>query len=1000
MPPRATPDTQHLQQLNTLLEVGLALPEGEREAWLQALPEGQHALVPLLRAMLRRAAVETDAFMRAPAAAALGDEGPADAGGDTIGPYRLMHELGSGGMGTVWLAERIDGVLQRQVALKLPRTGWAAGLAQRMARERDILAALEHPRIARLYDAGTTPEGRPWLAMERIDGEPIDDHCQRLQLDVPARLRLFLQVADAVAHAHARLIVHRDLKPNNILVTPQGEVKLLDFGVAKLLQDEPLPSANLTQQIGRAVTPDYASPEQVGGRAVTVGTDVYSLGVVLYELLTGERPYRVERYSAAALEDAIQRADVAPASSRVARDRKRARALRGDIDTILDKALRKDAAQRYASVEAMAADVRRHLDGQPVWAQRQSWRYRAHKFVRRHRLALLAVSGVGLSLLLGLSAALWQAREARLQAEAARREAQRAQAVQDVLLSIFRANSAQQPDPIRARNTTARELLDLGATKAVSLLQGAPEAQDAVLDTLADMYYQLELTEEAARMRMQRAEALKRAFGANDPRVADALLSYAEDVSATDLPLRALPALAEARRIVEGATDEASRLRGWVRLSATRVQRYLSVPTMRDDALAALRHFERHPDRWNERFHALQAVALAHVMAGEFAQAEANHRAAIELAERENAGPTVWSITPTVQLAEAQIGRLQFEEAEKNLRSALALALRLQGERSGAALQTQLKLGAFLHATGRRDEGARLVAQAQDALRQPDALATADAARTARHVIGTLAQAEGHIARAQAAFEAQVAELRRQLPGSLPLARTLLLQAAPQIAMGRYDAAAQVLDEALQLQLAVSGGAGDPALANRYRLERARLALARGDAAEAERELQAVAAPRDVAALPLQPDDLSARLLLAQTRLLQQRAADAEALAAEALAQLQGSPLRERFIALEAEARLRLGQARLRNGRAAAAREPLERALALRSGHEDAISPRVAEAQIVLAECLLDLGERPAALALLARARRAHGAQAELAPHFVRPLLSAQARMSAGPVVR
>ena len=995
MTARATPDTQHLQQLNTLLEVGLSLPEGEREAWLQALPEGQHALVPLLRAMLRRAAVETDAFMGAPAGAVLADDEPADSAGDSVGPYRLIHELGHGGMGTVWLAERVDGALQRQVALKLPRTGWAPGLTQRMARERDILAALEHPHIARLYDAGTTPEGRPWLAMERVDGVAVDDYCKQGGLDVRARLRLFLQVADAVAHAHARLIVHRDLKPNNILVTPQGEVKLLDFGVAKLLESDALPANNLTQQIGRAVTPDYASPEQVSGAAVTVATDVYSLGVVLYELLTGERPYRVERFSAAALEDAIRRADVAPASSRVAGDRKRARALRGDVDTILDKALRKDAAQRYASVEAMAADVRRHLEGQPVWAQRASWSYRARKFVMRHRLMLAAAGGVALSLLLGLGAALWQAREARIQADAARREAQRAQAVQDVLLSIFKANSAQQADPVQARNTTARQLLDLGAAKAVNLLQGAPEAQDAVLDTLADMYYQLELSEEAARMRLQRADALKRAFGANDLRVADALLSYAEDVSATELPLRALPALAEARRIVETSADASHRLRGWVRLSATRVQRYLSAPTMRDDALAALRHFEQHPDRWQSRWHALQAVALAHAMAGEFALAEQHHRLAIELAERENGGPTVWSITPTVQMAEAQIGRLAFDEAEQNLRSALALATRLQGERSGAALQTQAKLGAFLHATGRRDEGARAIAAAQSALQQSDALATADAARTINLAVGALAQAEGHIERARPALERQVTELRRQLPGSLPLARSLLSQAAPLIALGRYDAAARVLDEALQLQQAVGGTVADPALLNRYRLERARLALARADTAAAEQELQAVLSPRDAAQLPLQVDAVQARLLGSQLRLQQQRATDAEAAAAQALAQVQGSTLRLRFAALEAEALLRLGQARQRDGRAAAAREPLERALALRSSAEAAVSPRLAEAQIALAECLIDLGERAAAQALLAQARDALAAHAELAPHWAQPLQAAQARLRA-----
>src|SRR5262249_11318018 len=188
---------------------------------------------------------------------------PPDRAGDRIGPYRLLQQLGAGGMATVWLAERADGALQRQVALKLPHVGWALGLTQRMARERDILATLEHPHIARLYDAGSTASGRPWLAMERVEGEAIDAYCRAQRLDIEARLRLFLQVADAVAHAHARLIVHRDLKPNNILVSAQGDVKLLDFGVAKLLADDAAPADNLTQQLGRAVTPDYASPEQV-----------------------------------------------------------------------------------------------------------------------------------------------------------------------------------------------------------------------------------------------------------------------------------------------------------------------------------------------------------------------------------------------------------------------------------------------------------------------------------------------------------------------------------------------------------------------------------------------------------------------------------------------------------------------------------------------------------------------------------------------------------------
>jgi tetratricopeptide (TPR) repeat protein len=490
MNPRTPPDTTHLQHMNTLLEQALALPEGERDAWLQALPAEHRMLAPMLRAMLIRASVETDTFMRKPVgllADALDDEPEAsEHAGDTIGPYRLLHPIGRGGMATVWSATRADGELRRQVALKLPRSGWTSGLAQRMARERDILAALEHPRIARLYDAGTTPEGRPWLAMERIDGVTIDQHCREHQLDVAARLRLFLQVADAVAHAHARLIVHRDLKPNNILVTPQGEVKLLDFGVAKLLEDEPLPASNLTQQIGRAVTPDYASPEQVGGRAVTVATDVYSLGVVLYELLTGERPYRVDPHHPGALEQAILAAQVVPASSRVASARI-ARALRGDIDTIVDKALRKQPEDRYFSVEAMAADVRRHLEGRPIVARPIGRAERAWKFVQRHRGAVLASTLVAATVFAGLVGTFTQARRAEAQALAAQqqrdlalKELGHAEAV-DELMRYVLSESSDKP-------FTTPELL-----RRAELLVDARFANDAnqrarLLMTLADLY--------------------------------------------------------------------------------------------------------------------------------------------------------------------------------------------------------------------------------------------------------------------------------------------------------------------------------------------------------------------------------------------------------------------------------------------------------------------------------------------------------------------------------
>jgi eukaryotic-like serine/threonine-protein kinase len=366
--------------------------------------------------MLGRANVETDTFMRGSAHARL-EVIADDAPGDAVGPYRLLGPLGRGGMSTVWRAERSDGSLQREVALKLPAPAGfgGAGMARRMARERDILASLEHPRIARLYDAGVTAEGRPWLAMERVEGVPIDVHASEHKLSIEQRLRLFVDVADAVAHAHARLVIHRDLKPGNIFVTKSGDVRLLDFGVAQLLEDDTPADRQLTRHLGRPVTPDYAAPEQLGTQPVGTAADVYSLGIVLFELLTGHRPYNVSHHSATTLQEAVLHASVPAVSSRAA-DKATAQQLRGDIDTIVAKALRKKPADRYTSVEALAADVQRHIDGQAVLAQPPTWRYRARKFARRYRLPLGAAAMVMASLVAGLGVALWQASVARDQA--------------------------------------------------------------------------------------------------------------------------------------------------------------------------------------------------------------------------------------------------------------------------------------------------------------------------------------------------------------------------------------------------------------------------------------------------------------------------------------------------------------------------------------------------------------------------------------------------------
>ncbi len=338
-------------------------------------------------------------------------------------------------------------------------------MAERFARESEILAGLEHAHIARLYDAGVDALGRPFMALEYVQGLPIDQYCREGGLGARRRLALLLQVAEALAYAHGRLVIHRDIKPANILVTAQGHVRLLDFGIAKLMQgggDAAVAETALTRASGRALTLDYASPEQIRGEAIGTASDVYSLAVVAFELLTGSKPYRLKRGSAAELEEAIAAQDL-PLASQHATTPAARQALRGDVDAIVNRALKKDVAQRYVSIDALALDIRRHLQGQRVLARPDTLAYRASRLLQRHRVQLAAGAvtvaafalaiGAGATalvigaLLVGLGAALWQAARARRHAAAAQREALHARAVQGFLADIFRSNSTARPTP-------------------------------------------------------------------------------------------------------------------------------------------------------------------------------------------------------------------------------------------------------------------------------------------------------------------------------------------------------------------------------------------------------------------------------------------------------------------------------------------------------------------------------------------------------------------------
>jgi eukaryotic-like serine/threonine-protein kinase len=410
-------DPRRWAELNSLLDTALDLPPERRDEWLAALDSKYEGLEPQLVELLRRAArIETEDFLNTlpklaglpePSAQAASEKGAA------VGPYRLIRELGAGGMGSVWLAQRNDGFLDnRPVALKLPHGPWhRAGLAERLAREREILAALNHVNIARLYDAGVTSEGQPYLAIEYVEGRPIDAYCHEQRLGLKQRIQLFLQVIDAAAYAHGKLILHRDLKPANILVTPQAEVRLLDFGIAKLLQEGRAHATSLTSLAGRALMPDHASPEQILGEPLSVASDVYSLGVVLYELLSGTRPYRLERESRGALEDAIVQVDP-ERPSEVASDPAVRRELRGDLDTIVLKALKKKATERYATANALAEDLQRFLARRPVLARRDTVSYRLSRFAVRNKLAVGASGAVLLAIVVGAGLSLWQAKVA------------------------------------------------------------------------------------------------------------------------------------------------------------------------------------------------------------------------------------------------------------------------------------------------------------------------------------------------------------------------------------------------------------------------------------------------------------------------------------------------------------------------------------------------------------------------------------------------------------
>jgi eukaryotic-like serine/threonine-protein kinase len=685
--------SEQWQLLSPYLDQALAMTDGERAAWLASLGEQNPALAAHLRALLDEHQVLAQEGFLEQGAGAL----PTASGlvGQTVGPYTLISQIGHGGMGSVWLAERSDGRFERRVAVKflnlalMGRSG-----EERFKREGSILGRMAHPHIAELVDAGVSAANQPYLVLEHVEGEHIDRYCDQRTLDVEARVRLFLDVLGAVAHAHANLIVHRDLKPSNVLVSQDGQVKLLDFGIAKLLEGEGEAgeATMLTVEGGRAMTPEYAAPEQVTGAAVTTATDVYALGVLLYVLLTGQHPAGAALRTPADLVKAIMDTDptlpsdvVVPtkataevitqsATRRTTTPDKLSRLLRGDLDTIVAKALKKNPRERYASVTALADDLGRYLRHEPISARPDTFVYRTRKFIRRNRTAVsLAVLAL-VAAAAGVFAILHQRNEAYS-------ERDRANQIVGFMTDMFKVSD---PSQARGNSITAREILDKASQQIDSGLARAPKDRAYLMYVMGDVYSSLGLTPQSKVLVTRALDLQRRAVGAESP---DALAS----MSLMSVLLLNEGKLAEAEKLQRETLEARRRVLGPEDLDTARSMSRLALvlswqgrnreaETLQREALRVERRAlgPEHQDT----LHATDDLVVILWMQGDpnrYAEAEALQLETLPVVRRVLGPQHPETLVAMNNLAVILRKEGKFSEAESTMREVLALSIRVFG---------------------------------------------------------------------------------------------------------------------------------------------------------------------------------------------------------------------------------------------------------------------------------------------------------------------------------
>jgi len=793
-------DAERWAAAATLFERLAEAPAAERDTVLYRLaseaPEVHELVLRMLRADLTGdpvldRGIENLAHLIEDAGTAIArEESAAQAIGRRMGPYRIIREAGRGGMGIVYLAERDDPQFHQVVALKcLPSSLASADMMSRFLRERRILAALQHPNIAQLHDGGFTDTGEPYFAMEYVEGEPITDYCDARRLTVDDRLHLFLTVCDAVQYAHQHLTVHRDLKPSNVLVTSDGHVKLLDFGIAKLL-DDPIARRDPETITTHALTPEYASPEQLRGDAVTAASDVFSLGVLCFELLTGRRPFPSEpgplgtiravldadpaRASVAAAE-AVRDARGTVAEDTIGRAAARSsspsslrRRLRGDLDTILEKTLHKEPGERYASVQALADDVRSHLAGRPVLARPQSRYYRTAKFTRRHRIGVAATAALAASLLIGISATAWQARRAQRERDAAQAEAAKAQRVTEFLVDIF---GAADPATARGRDPTAREILERGAKQIETELASEPVIQATVRRAIGRIYFSLGDYARAGSLIERSLADHERLLPPGHAEIADDLQALATVARFVGGPADSLYEVLLAMRRGSLAPDDPKIAFALHGLAETRRSDTTEMPdTLLRQAIAIL---ERSPGHEGAAADAVYSLGFLHHSRGMYAVAESLYHEALTRKRAFHGDDHPSTLVTMSNLGWLLQLRGDYDGADSLLRRVLATRRRVLGDRHTGVASTLAGLGEVAHRRGNGAEAEQFFAQALAIQREHFAAGSVPIVGSLT-MIATTQAAQGKWAQAHATFREAIAQLKAAgQPDGTAMARLL-----------------------------------------------------------------------------------------------------------------------------------------------------------------------------------------------------------------------------------